>query len=135
MNRRASHRVSRRARESERCFPGVIPRSLGLGWARCFLQRTNQILKLLQASDGPTLPSLTDRSLWSSTSLCAPLPPTIWYQRGKGRNANPLGRAMLSSPRAQVANTRPADRIQPSTLFYLAQRLVSTLQWHRVPCP
>ena len=37
-----------------------------------------------------------------------------------------VGKDLTATPRAQVANTRPRGRIQPSTLFYLAQFLVST---------
>ena len=37
--------------------------------------------------------------------------------------------------RSQVANTRPAGRIWPSTLFYLDQDLVSTQQQRLTPCP
>ena len=45
-----------------------------------------------------------------------------------------LIRFLLCS-RAQVANTRPAGRIRPSTLFYLAQHLLSTRQQCRAPFP
>ena len=52
------------------------------------------------------------------------------YSAVLGWNVLKISIKSISSS-AQVANARPTDWIWPSTVFYLAQHLVSTLQQHQ----
>ena len=71
--------------------------SLGLGWTRCFFQRSNQFPRLLQALQW-VHPLVRLTGLFSQAPPAAPSPPAIWYWRGGGRSGKPLGGATLWSP-------------------------------------